>query len=81
MQRPDGDRQRGSEATQEHVTDLNRVYRAMNGLAKEQRDVVALVTLQELSYHEAATALGIQIGTVMSRLARGRDKIRSMLKL
>jgi RNA polymerase sigma-70 factor, ECF subfamily len=69
----------GREATQEHVSDLNRVYRAINGLPKEQRDVVVLVTLQEFSYQEAATSLGIPIGTVMSRLARGRDKIRSVL--
>jgi len=70
----------GREAAQEHVADLNKVYRAINSLPKEQRDVVVLVTLQELSYQEAATALGIPIGTVMSRLARGREKIRTILK-
>ncbi|MGE4248005.1 MAG: sigma-70 family RNA polymerase sigma factor [Parvibaculaceae bacterium] len=70
----------GREAAQEHVTDLNRVYRAITSLPKEQRDVVVLVTLQELSYQEAATVLAIPIGTVMSRLARGRDKIRAMLR-
>jgi RNA polymerase sigma-70 factor (ECF subfamily) len=71
----------GREATQEHVTDLGRVFRAINTLPKEQRDVVVLVTLQELSYQETAEALGIPIGTVMSRLARGRDKIRALLKI
>ena len=70
----------GREAVQEHVVDLSKVYRAINTLPKEQRDVVVLVTLQELSYQEAATALGIPIGTVMSRLARGREKIRACLK-
>jgi RNA polymerase sigma-70 factor (ECF subfamily) len=70
----------GREGCQEHVADLNKVYRAINMLPKEQRDVVVLVAVQELSYQEAATALGIPIGTVMSRLARGRDKIRTLLK-
>ena len=70
----------GREASQEHIVDLGKVYRAINTLPKEQRDVVVLVTIQELSYQEAATELGIPIGTVMSRLARGREKIRSALK-
>ncbi|MBK1871267.1 sigma-70 family RNA polymerase sigma factor [Aestuariivirga sp. YIM B02566] len=70
----------GREATQEHVTDLNRAIRVVALLPKEQREVVTLVTLQELSYQEAADMLGIPVGTVMSRLARGRDKIRALLK-
>jgi RNA polymerase sigma-70 factor (ECF subfamily) len=68
------------EGCQEHVADLNKVYRAINLLPKEQRDVVVLVTIQELSYQEAAASLGVPIGTVMSRLARGREKIRTLLK-
>ncbi len=71
----------GREAGQEHVADLNRVFRTVNTLPKEQRDVVVLVTIQESSYQEAAKALNIPIGTVMSRLARGRDKIRTILKV
>jgi RNA polymerase sigma-70 factor (ECF subfamily) len=70
----------GREPVQEHVVDLGKIYRAINTLPKEQRDVVVLVTIQELSYEEAAQALGIPIGTVMSRLARGREKIRALLK-
>ena len=69
----------GREASQEHAADLNRVFRAINTLPKEQRDVVVLVTIQELSYQEAARALNIPIGTVMSRLARGRERIRTIL--
>jgi RNA polymerase sigma-70 factor, ECF subfamily len=70
----------GHDAAQEHIVDLGKVYRAINCLPKEQRDVVVLVTIQKLSYQEAAQTLGIPIGTVMSRLARGRDKIRTLLK-
>jgi len=69
----------GREGSQEHSADLNRVFRAINTLPKEQRDVVVLVTIQDLSYQEAAKALNIPIGTVMSRLARGRDRIRTIL--
>jgi RNA polymerase sigma-70 factor (ECF subfamily) len=70
----------GRDGSQEHVTDLNKVHRIIGILPREQREVVTLVVLEELSYQEAATALGIPIGTVMSRLARGRDKIRAALK-
>lgn len=69
----------GREAPQEHATDLNRVIRVLTLLPREQRDVVTLVALQELSYQEAADLLGIPVGTVMSRLARGRTKIRALL--
>jgi RNA polymerase sigma-70 factor, ECF subfamily len=71
----------GREASQEHTADLNRVFRAINTLPKEQRDVVVLVTIRDLSYQEAANALNIPIGTVMSRLARGRDRIRAILRI
>lgn len=70
----------GREAPQEHKTDLNRVIRVLALLPQEQRDVVTLVALQELSYQEAADLLGVPVGTVMSRLARGRAKIRVLLR-
>ena len=71
----------GGEATQEHATDLNRVFRAIDTLPKQQRDVMVLVTIQELSHQEASKALNVPIGTVMSRLARGRQRIRTMLNV
>jgi RNA polymerase sigma-70 factor (ECF subfamily) len=48
-------------------------------LPVEQREVVLLVGLEELSYAEAAKALGVPIGTVMSRLFRGRERLRALL--
>jgi RNA polymerase sigma-70 factor (ECF subfamily) len=48
------------------------VRAAVDALPPEQRDVVALVMLEELSYREAADALGLPIGTVMSRLSRAK---------
>jgi RNA polymerase sigma-70 factor (ECF subfamily) len=49
---------------------------ALERLPEEQRSVVLLVSVEDLSYAETAAVLGIPIGTVMSRLARGREKLR-----
>ena len=51
---------------------------ALNRLPVEQRSVLLLVAVEDLSYAEAASVLGVPIGTVMSRLARGREKLRQM---
>jgi RNA polymerase sigma-70 factor (ECF subfamily) len=45
----------------------------------EQREVVLLVGLEELSYLETAKVVGVPVGTVMSRLARGRERLRILL--
>jgi RNA polymerase sigma-70 factor (ECF subfamily) len=58
------------------VRDLDR---AIARLPQEQRAVLLLVTLEEMSYDEVARTLGIPIGTVMSRLSRAREKLRAMM--
>lgn len=55
------------------------VQRAMAELPEEQRMAVALVLIEGLSYKEAADALEIPIGTLTSRLARGRDALQALL--
>lgn len=55
------------------------VQRAMAELPEEQRMAVALVLIEGLSYKEAAEALEIPIGTLTSRLARGRDALQALL--
>ncbi len=45
-------------------------------LSAEQREVVLMVSLEDMSYEEVSRALGVPIGTVMSRLSRGREKLR-----
>jgi RNA polymerase sigma-70 factor (ECF subfamily) len=58
------------------VRDLDR---AITRLPAEQRAVLLLVTLEEMSYEQVARTLGIPIGTVMSRLSRAREKLRAMM--
>jgi RNA polymerase sigma-70 factor (ECF subfamily) len=60
------------------LTDLND---AVSKLPDEQRAVLRLVCTEERSYQEAADMLGVPIGTVMSRLARGRRSLAERLNL
>jgi len=53
--------------------------RAVGRLSEEQRAVLLLVTLEDMSYEQVARALGIPVGTVMSRLFRARQKLRAEL--
>jgi len=53
--------------------------RALQLLSVEQRRVVLLVGLEGLSYAETAEVLDIPVGTVMSRLARGRGRLRALM--
>ena len=55
------------------------VFATVAGLPEEFRDVLAAVDVAGLSYAEAAEALGIPVGTVMSRLARGRERVATRL--
>ncbi|HXF65902.1 MAG TPA: RNA polymerase sigma factor [Burkholderiales bacterium] len=59
--------------------ELRDLEGALARLAPEQRAVVLLVGLEQFTYEEAARVLGIPIGTVMSRLARGRERLRAIL--
>ncbi|KAA0683567.1 sigma-70 family RNA polymerase sigma factor [Roseomonas genomospecies 6] len=53
--------------------------RAFNRLSEEHRAVLLLTGMEGLSYREAAEVLGVPVGTVMSRLARAREKLRVLL--
>ncbi|MCO5084532.1 MAG: RNA polymerase sigma factor [Rhizobiaceae bacterium] len=64
----------GERETEARLT-LRSVSEAIDGLPDEQREVLLLVCVEDLSYREAADVLGVPIGTVMSRLARARKNL------
>lgn len=55
------------------------VQSAMARLPEEQRSAVSLVLVEGLSYKEAAAVMGVPMGTLTSRLARGREALQAML--
>ena len=61
-------------------TDILDLQRALGCLAPEQREVVLLVALEDMSYADVSRALGIPMGTVMSRLSRGRERLRRAME-
>ncbi|SUY26808.1 Probable RNA polymerase sigma-C factor [Burkholderia oklahomensis] len=58
---------------------LRDVQRMLYRLPLEQREVLLLVCVEELSYQEASAVLGVPVGTVMSRLSRAREHMRALL--
>lgn len=63
---------------QEHALRLAQIRQAFMGLPEEQRAALHLVAMEGLSYQEAAATLAIPIGTLMSRLGRGRAALRAL---
>lgn len=59
--------------------DVLDLQRALLTLAPEQREVVLLIALEDMSYSDVSLALGIPMGTVMSRLSRGRERLRRVM--
>ena len=60
---------------------LYELNRALSQLAQEQRQAILLVGLEEFSYEETAAILNIPVGTVRSRLSRGRDQLRRLMDM
>jgi RNA polymerase sigma-70 factor, ECF subfamily len=58
---------------------LVELDRALGRLPSEQREVVLLVGLEGLPYESVAQILGVPIGTVRSRLSRGRERLRELM--
>ena len=56
------------------------LHEALEGLPPEQRAVFVLRAVEDMSYREIAQVLGVRVGTVRSRIARGRDRLRLMLE-
>jgi RNA polymerase sigma-70 factor, ECF subfamily len=68
----------GVEGGQHSALEYRDFLRAFATLPAEQRSVLLLIAVEDLSYEEAARVLGVPIGTVMSRLSRGRERLRRL---
>jgi RNA polymerase sigma factor (sigma-70 family) len=68
-----------AEENQAKRIELQQVLEALERIPEPQRRPILLVALEEMSYADAAKALGVPLGTFMSRLGRGRQALRRML--
>jgi RNA polymerase sigma-70 factor, ECF subfamily len=64
-------------AVQDHGLEMRDVSRAMRTLTKDQRDAVCLITIEGWSYERVASYSGVPVGTIRSRLSRGRKRLRA----
>ena len=66
------------EPGQDHAVRLGQIRKAFYSLPEEQREALHLVAIEGLSYEQAAAALGIPAGTLMSRISRARAALRAI---
>lgn len=66
-------------ADQEDALQVRDLQTALGHLPPEQREVLLLVGLEEMRYEEVARVLDLPLGTVMSRLSRGRERLRQIM--
>jgi RNA polymerase sigma-70 factor (ECF subfamily) len=68
------------EPEQEQGLSLALISEALDRLPLQQREVLVMVSLEEMSYREVAELIGVPIGTVMSRLSRARSTLQAILE-
>lgn len=76
---PDGRRDASPEALVERSERKDRLWHAVGALPLHHREILVLYHFQDLAYREIADALGVPIGTVMSRLHNARRALREKL--
>jgi RNA polymerase sigma-70 factor, ECF subfamily len=59
--------------------ELRDLHRALGLLPEEQRSVILLIGLEGMSYEAVAAVIGVPVGTVRSRLSRGREALRRLM--
>lgn len=67
------------EATRSERLEIAEVENALQAISAEQREVLLLVALEQMTYEEVAKTLSIPIGTVMSRLSGAREHLRRLM--
>jgi RNA polymerase sigma factor (sigma-70 family) len=70
---------RETDAAAIETSERRRIIRAIESLPDEFREIIVLREIEELSYKEISTVVGVPVGTVMSRLARGRKRLAALL--
>jgi RNA polymerase sigma factor (sigma-70 family) len=70
----------GSPADQISHVEVSETLAAFDRLSEEQREVLLLVVVEGLSYREAARVIGLPAGTVMSRMARARERLQKVAR-
>ena len=65
---------------QEKCVELRDLEKALGQLPEAQRAAILLIGLEGLSYSEASMVLGVPVGTVRSRVSRGRDALRELMR-
>jgi len=70
----------GPEVLSMRSADVTRVRNALEGMAAEYREAIVLREIEGFSYAEIAEITGVPIGTVMSRISRGRAKAYALLR-
>jgi RNA polymerase sigma-70 factor (ECF subfamily) len=66
----------GGDGAQERSLACRDLLRGFAELPQDQRTVLLLIGVEDFTYEQTACALGVPIGTVMSRLSRGRERLR-----
>lgn len=67
------------QATQVDAVAWREIMDALQKISSDRREAIVLVAVEGFSYAEAANILGVPAGTLMSRIARGRDDLRALL--
>ncbi len=65
---------------QEQNLSIALITQALDKLPHQQREILLMISLEELSYKEAADIIGVPIGTIMSRLSRARNALHHLLE-
>jgi len=75
----DPEERHGGDEQAEELLTARDFMQALQQLGTEQRAIILLIGLEQLSYEQAAQVLGCPVGTVMSRLARARERLRQLM--
>ncbi|KNY04236.1 RNA polymerase subunit sigma-24 [Achromobacter piechaudii] len=67
-------------ATQTDHLEVRDLDRCLQALPPEQREVLLLICVEDLSYQDTAQVLDVPLGTVMSRLSRAREKLGALMQ-